>query len=258
VSPVFLLATGWRTGSTLVQRILMTDGGLLLWGEPLGRAAIVPRMVEMLLAVSRSWPPNDFWIGAHPDPSGFATTWIANLFPPGRDLKTALRQLFDRWLGEPASQRGFVRWGLKEVRLGAADAILLHWLFPRATFVLLSRHPCDAYRSASGIDGGRPLYARWPDAPVESVAAFARHWNRLAVSWSELPADVPYLRLRYEDIVANKVDWRELESRLGLRIRERDALAVRIGGTAKRRTLTWHERFIIERECATGIHALGY
>ena len=35
-SPIFLLATGWRTGSTLLQRILVTDPHLLLWGEPLG------------------------------------------------------------------------------------------------------------------------------------------------------------------------------------------------------------------------------
>ena len=35
-SPIFLLSTGWRAGSTLLQRILVTDPRLLLWGEPLG------------------------------------------------------------------------------------------------------------------------------------------------------------------------------------------------------------------------------
>ena len=30
-SPVFVLATGWRTGSTLLQRVLMTDRRLLLY-----------------------------------------------------------------------------------------------------------------------------------------------------------------------------------------------------------------------------------
>src|ERR1700759_2808533 len=35
-APIFLLSTGWRAGSTLLQRILVTDPSLLLWGEPLG------------------------------------------------------------------------------------------------------------------------------------------------------------------------------------------------------------------------------
>ena len=34
-APIFLLATGWRSGSTLLQRILVTDPHVLLWGEPL-------------------------------------------------------------------------------------------------------------------------------------------------------------------------------------------------------------------------------
>src|SRR5258708_2685540 len=34
--PIFLLATGWRSGSTLLQRIVSTDPNVLLWGEPLG------------------------------------------------------------------------------------------------------------------------------------------------------------------------------------------------------------------------------
>src|SRR5215472_3770387 len=30
-APIFLLATGWRTGSTLLQRVFATDARLLLW-----------------------------------------------------------------------------------------------------------------------------------------------------------------------------------------------------------------------------------
>ena len=32
--PVFVLAAGWRSGSTWVQRGLMTSGQIVIWGEP--------------------------------------------------------------------------------------------------------------------------------------------------------------------------------------------------------------------------------
>src|ERR1039458_398851 len=46
--PIFLLATGRRSGSTLLQRILITEPHLPLWGEPLGEMTVFPRLVEML------------------------------------------------------------------------------------------------------------------------------------------------------------------------------------------------------------------
>lgn len=71
-------------------------------------------------------------------------SWIASPYPPGDDFRLALRGLFDRSLCEPARHRGFSRWGFKEVRLGATEATVLHWLYPQAKFVILSRHPMIA------------------------------------------------------------------------------------------------------------------
>ncbi len=45
--PVFILATSWRSGSTLLQRVFCTDPSLLLWGEPFGRLALIPRIVSL-------------------------------------------------------------------------------------------------------------------------------------------------------------------------------------------------------------------
>src|SRR5271157_4927438 len=146
-APIFLLSTGLRTGSTLLQRILVTDPHLLLWGEPLGEMALVPRISEMLHQFSSFPWFETSYIEDNLTSSGMATSWIALLFPPADDFRMALRSLFDRWLGEPARRRGFVRWGFKEVRLGATEASLLHWLYPQAKFVILSRHPYDSYRS---------------------------------------------------------------------------------------------------------------
>ena len=130
-APIFLLSNGLRAGSTLLQRIMLTDCRLLLWGEPLGEMAVASRISE-ILSRSINGRSLELWRSQR-DPSSpaLATSWIANLSPPGDDFRLALRGLFDRWLGVPARERGFARWGFKEVRLGATEATLLHWLYQR-------------------------------------------------------------------------------------------------------------------------------
>ena len=255
-APIFLLSTSWRAGSTLLQRILVTDPRLLLWGEPFGEMALISRIAEMV-SHSISPPLLESW-GSQADTNSptLATSWIANLYPSANYFRAALRGLFDQWLGKPARESGFARWGFKEVRLGATEASLLHWLYPNAKFVLISRHPYDCYRSLA--DSQWETYYRYPDKPVNSAASFAHHWNRLVVSWSELPAEFPCFHIKYEDLISQKVDFRKLESWLGIKIKENVALSASIGGTAKRSGLTWYERLIIAREAEPGMRALGY
>ncbi|MGA9390309.1 MAG: sulfotransferase [Candidatus Sulfotelmatobacter sp.] len=255
-APIFLFSAGPRTGSTLLQRILVTDSRLLLWGEPLGELTLVSMIAEM---VSRSINPVllELW-GRQPDTNspGLATSWIATLYPSVDDFRFALRGLFDQWLGKPARERGFSRWGFKEIRLGATEASLLHWLYPNAKFVFIYRHPYDCYRSLA--DSRWNVYFRYPDMPMDSAASFANLWNRLAMSWSELPSGFPCFSIKYEDLIGKKVDFRKLESWLGIEIKEDIALSASVGGTAKRDCLTWYERLIIAREAEAGMRALGY
>ena len=256
-SPIFLLATGWRSGSTLLQRILVTDPTVLLWGEPLGEMALLSGIAEMLGGLSTY--PNLAQCSAvdTPSPASLPTTWIATLFPPGSSLRSGLRKLFDGWLGDPARKGGWVRWGFKEVRLGAQEAILLHWLYPKAKFVLLSRNPYDCYRSLSD-SGWHHIYHSRPNIRVDSAAGIARHWNRIATSWSQLPDGFPVFRLRYEDLIAGRIDFRELESWLGVKLHEDLALSVRVGSTARRHRLGLCERWIISHEASAGMRVLGY
>jgi len=255
--PIFVLSTGLRTGSTLLQRVLVTDPRLLLWGEPFGDMALISRFAEMLCSASKFSMSQEHCIRDNFDPLSMATSWIANLYPPGDDFRLALRSFFDRWLAEPARQRGFARWGFKEVRLGATEATLLSWLYPRAKFLFLSRHPYDSYRSLSDA-GWHHVFDRFPDIRIDSAAGFARHWNRLATSWSELPAGFPCWRIKYEDLAGGRTDFRELESWLGVEIREQVALCASVGHTSVRHRLAWHERLIIAHEAAHGMQALGY
>ena len=164
---------------------------------------------------------------------------------------------FDRWLGEPARELGYTRWGFKEVRLGASEAILLRWLYPNAKFIILSRHPYDCYRSL--VDSNwHVCWDRYSNTVMNSAVSFARIWNQMAVSWSQLPAGFPCVFIRYEDLISGNFDFRKLESWLGIEIREKVALSVSVGGTTKRSRLSWCERLIIDREATAGMQALGY
>ncbi|HTY84415.1 MAG TPA: sulfotransferase [Silvibacterium sp.] len=261
-SPIFLLATGWRTGSTLLQRILVTDPRVLLWGEPFGEMALLSALSEILTRLSTFPNLKRHFAGtalvSSPETSKrMVKSWIATLYPTGDSLRASLRALVDEWLKRPAVDRGFSRWGFKEVRLGATEATLLRWLYPNAKFVTLARDPFDCYRSLAD-SGWHHIYFRRPDIRVDSAAGFARHWNRLAVSWAELPQEFPVFHLKYEDLVARKVNFRDLESWLGVQIKEEMALAEEVGHTAARGRLTWVERFIIRREAKQGMRALGY
>jgi Sulfotransferase family len=256
-SPIFLLATGWRSGSTLLQRILITDPSVLLWGEPLGEMTLVSEIAGMLARLSTFPRLKELCAGNYPPFSSLSTSWIASLYPPGNDFRVGLQTLLTRWLGEPAQRRGFGRWGFKEVRMGAAEATLLHWLYPKAKFVLLSRNPYDCYRSLAD-SGWHHIYHARPDIRIDSAAGLARHWNRIALSWSELPADFPAFRVRYEDLIGGKVDFRKLEAWLGVQLNERTALSAFVGSTTRRHRLGLCQRWIVSREAAAGMRALGY
>jgi hypothetical protein len=224
--------------------------------------ALVPRLVEMLSCISSTWPPEHYWVDPErgdSEPEELSRAWIANTFPPPAQLRSGLRHLFMRWLRDPALARGYSRWGLKEVRLGAFDAQLLKWLFPKAEFIVVVRDPRDAFISAVGEDGRLKYFDRYPDGKVDTPAAFARHWNRLATSWLRPPADLGQVVCRYEDVVAGRFDFRDLERRLGLELREDEALRHRVGGTRPDQArLTAAARLAIRWHAREGLRAYGY
>jgi len=255
-APIFVLSNGGRAGSTLLQRILITDPRVLLWGEPMGEMALVSRITEMMAHLEQPLKLLTWKNQVDANSNTLAQSWIATLYPSIAYFRAALRGIFDQWLGKSALDHGFVRWGFKEVRLGASEASLLHWLYPNAKFVITCRHPYDSYRSFVG--NRWVYYYRYPEIRVDSAVAFAYHWNRLAMSWSDLPSDFPCFRMKYEDLVRGNVDFRKLESWLGIEIKEKLALSAPVGGSRQRGRITWYERRIIAREAKAGMRAMGY
>ena len=55
--PVFVFSAGWRSGSTLLQRMLMKHNEkLIMWGEPYHLCNIVNGLASQFRAFTSDWP----------------------------------------------------------------------------------------------------------------------------------------------------------------------------------------------------------
>jgi hypothetical protein len=258
--PIFLAAVGWRTGSTLMQRVLMTDPAILVWGEPLNHLAYVSRLMRPLLGFNPSWPPSGHWL-SHLDEPDLTRDWVANMAPDAGHLKGAYRAFLDRWLAAPAHERGFSRWGVKEVRWTAEDAIFLRWLYPDCRFVLTIRHPVYTYHSLkqAGFEPGKVGFLlEWPDRWVADLDAFAHHWNELALGWAAVVDRLGAPWIRYEDLMAGRIDLTALGRTLGLTLDPERALATRAGASFLPAEVTAEERDRINAITAPGRRFFAY
>ena len=213
--PIFLLASGWRSGSTLLQRCIMSDSRVLMWGEPYHECGLVQALAERTRAFRSGWPKPK-WFRHDAPPASLAATWTANLFPSPADWRRAQRALFDTAFAEPARRLGSARWGIKEVRWTSDDARYLRWLYPRSRLVFLHRNPLDAYRSYRRRGGD--WYDVFPERQVRTAAEFGRHWRLLTAGFLRDADELDALVLRFEEIAGGRGWIGDLERHLDIRI----------------------------------------
>jgi hypothetical protein len=234
-SPVFLFAGAWRSGSTLVQRLLVSSGTLLVWGEPYDHSALVRRLSESLLPISEKWPPDNYIADRGNPPT--AERWIANAYPHPSDLLAAHRAFFDRLFDTPARDLGYERWGIKGVRLSGEHAVYLRRIYPDARFVFLHRNPYDAFLSYRLLHEIRPhsywWYHRWPDEQVSTASHFGEIWARLTGSFLKWAPEVKAAVIAYEDVTTGAA-LDDLAGVTGVEI-DRAVLDRRVGGTAQQK-----------------------
>jgi hypothetical protein len=258
--PVFLASIGWRSGSTLMQRILMTDPALMVWGEPLSHLLYVNRLTELLYGFTEIWPEGGHWI-SHLPKVDLTRDWVAHVAPDAGHLKGAYRAFIDRWLEVPAQAAGFQRWGVKQVRWSGEEAVALRWLYPNGRFVLMVRHPVNTYLSmkqAGFTPNERGFVLDWPDNWILDLDAFARHWNHLALSWSAILEPLGVRWVRYEDMMGGRIDLEGLGRSLGLSLAPEEALAVKAGGAFVPASISAEERDRINLLTAPGRGVFAY
>lgn len=174
-SPVFLLSSSWRAGSTALQRLVTSSRDVLVWGEPYRDCNYVQTLSESLRSFTER-QPNDKELSLAQGGLDLSQEWIATMSPLPADLKRAHIAFMETMYAQPAAALGYPRWGIKEVRLDLGHAAYLRWLFPQARFVFLYRDLYQAYRSYRVFP---TWYARWPHEPVLSARDFGLHWQRL-------------------------------------------------------------------------------
>lgn len=191
---MFVLAGGRRTGSTLLQRLLISTGEIMIWGEHDGTLmrhlnGIMTEMVEWN-AVNAKDQLKKFIA------SGY-NNWIPNVNPRSGDFVPATRGYFRNLFGRTARTLDYPRWGFKEVCYGAEAALWLEKLFPEASFVLLVRHPRDCLLSLKATRwGGKHLQGGPED--------FLSKWATLSRELMEVNSKLRQSALfRYEDLVAD-------------------------------------------------------
>ena len=205
--PVFIFSAGWRSGSTLLQRMVIagsktastTGSGTMIWGEPHNRAEMIPNMARQWRPFTDRWPPladQDARLIEGP----LEHAWIPKLSPPVLALRRAHRAYFDTMFGAPARELGHPRWGIKEVFLDPAHVVYLRWLFPESRMLFLVRNPQDAFLSYK-IRG--PWYLQWPQRSIATGWSYGRLWSRLAIGYHELSKEGVGLLVRYEDLEAS-------------------------------------------------------
>lgn len=256
-APIFLLSAGWRSGSTLLQRLIMSDSRVMIWGEPYDECGIIQSMAESTQAFRADWPPQDYYYDGSP-PDSLSGDWIANLFPAAQDLHKAHRAFFDTLFAKPGANAGATRWGIKEVRLGAEHCAYLRWLYPKARFVFLYRNPLEAYRSYSRY--GRSWYDTFPGKPVFTPSHFGKHWKLLMEGFLQDASDLDALMICYEDLIAGRTPLTELESYLDITINH-DVLTNKVGSSkqgGKTTEVNWLEKRLLKHAVSPIAQQLGY
>ncbi|MDP1816518.1 MAG: sulfotransferase, partial [Leadbetterella sp.] len=258
-SPIFILSAGWRSGSTLLQRLLMSSREIVIWGEPLGCSGFIQKTAYSLSIITDQWPPKDYF-AAENDLGNFANEWVANLTPAMDFFQRAHREMFYQWLGVSAKEQfGLSRWGLKEVRLTIDHAKYLKWLFPKARFIFLFRHPYQAFRSWKG----NLWRDAWPGYYRNSPIAFGMHWRKLVGGFIEDYQEVGGMLVKFEDLISDNYDFGKLAHYAGLNKIDTEVVKNKIGSPVNKKKkvkkeISLYDRLVLRAICGSEMKSLGY
>jgi Sulfotransferase family len=253
-TPIFLFSAGWGSGSTLLQRLVISGNSTLLWGEPHDHAVPIHRLSQMLVPINDRWP-KDFYFKPKSDQLALQDQWVANLSPHPASLQQAHIRFIETWLRDSAAAEGCSNWGLKEVRLTVDHARYLRWLFPHAKFLFLYRDVIASYRSCRAV----PWFSVWPDYRVSRPSAFAHHWKHLLSGFVAGATELDALLVKYEDLVSGEMPLALISDYLDTGTLDDGILGNKLGSrSGKHGAVKRHERWIIRSITDELRQQLGY
>lgn len=252
--PIFILAAGWGSGSTLVQRLVMSSEEVLVWGEPMDLGAPIQRLSSTISPIRKGWPP-EMHFNSDKNPRDLSKQWVANLSPSIEIFKQAHRSFFDTWLDQKTNNAPVNRWGLKEVRLTIDHARYLKWLYPNARFLFVYR---DLYPCYRGIRR-RDWYSVWPRYRATNILRFAHHWQYLVTGFLAGYKDVDGMLIKFEDLVSGQISLQQISDYLDVDTLDAGTLENKLGsrGTGSH-PLILPEKIILDSVAGDLRKSLGY
>lgn len=250
--PIFILSVGWRSGSTALQRLLLSSKEAIVWGEPYEAEGLVQGLAGALRAVAHT-PEKKNSFKAQLDPvEDLAMQWVPTFGPPFGDLIEGHRALFSTLFGSRPEYAG-KRWGIKTVRLEPDYACYFRLLYPSCVPLFLIRDP---YEAVASFHGSRFL-KRVPSDYVATIDAFARHWVFCARRLDPVVEATGGLLVRHEEF-ASPTTITAVSQATGLQLSS-SALEQKIGSTAKRYLgLPRQDRRTFERIVGDAAEGFGY
>ena len=223
--PVFILASGFRSGSTLTQRLVMSEGALI-WGEPFMETGWLHGLATTLMHLPgrlHGWAEIQRKLQRGP----LHDQWVSNLHPGVQQLRHAHCAMIQTLLADPTRKTPYTRWGAKFVRLDGNFARYLQWLFPNARFIICVRDPLASFHSyrrylpdyaTDPQQSGWMVTPNWRINTAERFFAIAHH---LMGSLIEAQAENPNAMtlLRYEDMMSGKSRISALGDWLGMHLK---------------------------------------
>lgn len=210
-SPIFVFSAGWRSGSTLLQRLLNSHPEVMVWGEAYEHSLMLHHLAAPLSSFSKvpldmEFMPEEMAAPARCDKLAVRLTseWTAVLAPAVADLKRAHWAYLEALLKTPAARLERPRWGIKMVRGTAMVAEYLRWLYPKAKFLYLYRDPYASFRSyKSRTKKGWYLY--FPSHRVRGALPFAVHWRHCMGDFLASAKRLDALLVPYESLINRQI-----------------------------------------------------
>ncbi|MBN2320626.1 MAG: sulfotransferase [Acidobacteria bacterium] len=217
-SPIFIFSAGWRSGSTMLQRLIMASGNILIWGEAGGGLNCLEETFEryrQMLGDGHATFRYGFGGNGAEQFRNFVKMmenrthqWIASMNPPRETISEAMKECLLNIYSKPAEKIGFNRWGIKEVQSGIQTADFLKTLFPNSRFVFLVRNPFACMLSIKRRN--------WIDAAdmKDPLSYFLLIWKKLASEFKRAPYG---FFVRFEDLISDSYDATPLADYLGIK-----------------------------------------
>jgi len=218
LSPIFVVGSVWRSGTTALQRVINSTNQALIWGEPWDKTHRLHQFRFAFLELNKA---SDTSGSNLTNFASLESGWTALMQPSTDDFVSGVRSLYLTYFNSQVKSSGIPRWGFKEVHFDGADLEWLRTLFPEAQFIFVGRDPVDAWKSYLGAQIGYGHGWQQPGSslPLTKSADFARLWTRRTKeisSFAKLNADKS-LFLSYENLEFKKEETvREVLSFIGL------------------------------------------